>query len=98
MAEPIILNPTPKQQVTANSKRIALHRAVVETTGFQDAINMGLLQYQRMLAESTVDSNVAAASMFKLKGAQEFVQVLIHLTHHTSIKTESKIAQLDHNA
>lgn len=97
MAE-ITLNPTPKTQVMSEKNRIALHRAVIETTGFQDVVNMSLLQYQRKLATSTVDSNGAAAAMFKLKGAQEFVDEMITLTHSAQIKVEPKQNQLDHNA
>lgn len=102
MAEPTtppLLNPSAKQQVLLSADKIRQHRAILDRGGFQESINLALLWYSQRLGMATADSNAAAANMYKLKGAQEFVHQFIYLAEDIRPEVvKSPTGQLDHNA
>src|SRR5262245_38530728 len=79
MADIPNLNPSGKQQAMENESFIHKHRDLVANPQFQQSMNLAMIQYQGMLAQGTTDSNGAAANMFKLKGAQEFMHQFLYL-------------------
>lgn len=99
MAEPtpVVINPTPKQQFMASSRKVSAHRNTMQMEPIQEGLNMAMLQYQLLLATSTQDSNGAAAAMFKIKGALEFIDVFLKLGESPKIQADSgKVTQLNH--
>lgn len=101
MAEPTLaLNPSGKQQLRASGPKINDHHAIISYAQFQDSINMALLHYQQLMTQGTADSNGAAANMFKLKGAQEFVHQFIYLAEEIRPMEvlKPKSSALDHTA
>ena len=77
--KPPPLNPTPKQQFAASKRRISDHLELMASPQFQDSINMALLQYTTVATANVSDANGAALAGMKIKGAQEFVDVLCKL-------------------
>lgn len=102
MAEPTttpLLNPSGKQQLLSIAARIKAHRELVVNPQFQDSLNLALLQYSQMLASGTSESNVAAANMFKLKGAQEFIHQFLYLAESFRPEVAAKPSgNLNHEA
>lgn len=96
MADQILINPTPKQQFLADSKKVSAHRNVMQMAPIQEGINMALLEYQRQLTANMTDANAAAAVSFKLKGALEFVNTFLKLGESAPAVEQSKVTQLDH--
>lgn len=88
---------SPKQQLMSDAKRISRHRDLVASDQMLDSTATAMLEYQRMLSLSTADSNAAAANMFKLKGAQEFLIVLVNLSEAQKQPEPSRIQRLDHS-
>ena len=101
MSEPkiVIKNPSAKFQFIQDAGRVRAHNQVFEMPQVQDSINMALLEYQRRLLKDANDGVACASAGMKLKGAAEFVDILIKLSD-ASVKTEEKsnVVQLDHKA
>lgn len=69
---------------------VSAHRELCVSKQMQSSINLALLEYQRIMAVDTRDSNGAAANMFKLKGAQEFMDVFLKLAEAPVIRTKDE--------
>lgn len=70
---------------------------------WQISLNLALLQYSKMMTmpnAPAVDGNMAAQCLLKLKGAQEFVEVLLNMTEvaRPAILQKPSQASLDHGA
>ncbi len=73
-------NPTPKQRFLANKKAVEMHNANFSTDPVQNSINTALLQYQRRLGAMDSTDVVSCSAFYnRLKGAQEFVGILLNL-------------------
>lgn len=81
---PVIVNPNPKQAFRASGVKVSNHRKTMESPILRESLDTALLHYQFLLAGSTQDSNGAAAAMFKIKGALEFIDVLYRLSEAPS--------------
>jgi len=74
-------NPTPKQRFQAlGNKAMGDHRQMVDSSAFNIAVDMALLQYQRESTATIVDGNGAGSVGLRLQGAQEFINVLRNLS------------------
>ncbi len=92
MSEPvklIIKNPSAKFQFVQDAARVRAHNNIFEMPQIQDSINMGLLEYQRRLLKDATDGVACSMAGMKLKGAAEFVDILIKLSD-TSVEPEAK--------
>ena len=85
MADKVIINPSGKRQLMASGVSISAHRELCANKQMQPSLNLGLLEYQRQLAANTGESGAAAANMFKLKGAQEFIDIFLKLAEETQV-------------
>jgi hypothetical protein len=77
---PAVTNPTPKTRFLESGLRISEHRKMVDSPAFQAGADSALLEYSALLSTQSVDGQGAAANHFKLRGAQEFLQVLRNLS------------------
>lgn len=98
MSEQIVINPSAKFQFMKDSKRISAHRNIMQMDQTQDSINMALLEYQRLLLVNAADANAAAAAGLKLKGALEFVDIMMKLGEAPRQSEKPALIQLDHRA
>lgn len=73
-------NPSPKTKFISHENNVKNHRALLDRPEFDRAVDVGLLEYQRVLCETRGDMSMAAANHYKLAGAQEFVHVLRNLS------------------
>lgn len=71
-----IVNPTPRARYQASVNNIKVHRDIFGSAATQAALDTALLEYQLQLVIGTKDANGAAASHFKLAGANEFAHLL----------------------
>lgn len=67
------LNDSPKTRFQQSADNVSKHNALVTSRDFQRACDFSMLQYQAYLASQSVDGNGAAASHFKMLGAQEYL-------------------------
>ena len=91
-------NPTPKQQLLSDKKRVTAHLDLMERPQFQDSINTALLQYSLSVNANVTDANSAAMAGMKLKGAQEFVDILFRLAFNPAEPTRPESQKLNHKA
>lgn len=68
---------TPKGDFKKNRKVANEHSELMASKGFREAAKVALVEYQRQ--KLTGDVQNPAASSLKLKGAQEFLDVLMNL-------------------
>lgn len=92
------LNPSPKQKFISSETNVKAHRHMVDSQEFERALHYATLEYQRVLCENSTDMSAAAASHFRLKGAQEFVHVLRNLSETPRILSAPAVGNLDHNS
>lgn len=93
-----VINPTAKAQFIADPKRVSSHNSMVQIPQMRDSLNMALLEYQRIMIGNLTDANAGAAVSFKLKGAEEFINIFLSLG---MTRSEPKIVTpitLDHRA
>ncbi len=77
---PLPINPSPKTLFLVNSAKVKNHNSMIGSPVLKESIDTALLEYQLRLAGNTQESNGAAAAMFKIKGALEFVDELYKLS------------------
>lgn len=94
------LNPTPEQEYQTNEVSCKKLRDLLANPALREAFSVSLLQYQRELTAPLVaDGNAAAASFLKLKGAQDFIQILIDLPYpKVAPMLKSDPSKLNHRA
>lgn len=78
----VTLNPSPKSRFQESGNNLSEHRKLIETPAFRRACDMAMLQYTIQVNGQTLDGNSAAASAFRLLGAQEFLNTLILLAEN----------------
>jgi len=102
MSEPvklIIKNPSAKFQFVGDAARVAAHNRIFEMPQIQDSINMALLEFQRRLLKDSNDGVTCSMAGMKLKGAAEFVDILIKLSDTSVEQTKQPTGpKIDHNA
>jgi hypothetical protein len=77
---PPITNPTPKQEFLESAAACKAHRELMQNPALRRSFNAALLHHQRRLTSAVeIDGNAAAAYFLKIKGAQEFLDILINL-------------------
>lgn len=91
-------NPTPKQQLVADKKRVSGHFSILDNPQLLDSINTSLLEQQRILSERSGDANAAAAAQYMQKGALHFVEVFLKLAFVPERSQEKSPSQLNHQA
>jgi len=74
-ATPPNVNPRPKARFQKVNGNITAHRALIELDAFDRGSDAAMLEYQRLLAEQTVDGNTAMSAGFRSQGALEFLSV-----------------------
>lgn len=95
----IVKNPTPRQRFQEDPKIISSHRDVVGDPKFAYALDMALLEYQRVQSMAPQENyNACAAAHFKLVGAMEFMQLLRNLGESPTLPAAKPTANLDHKA
>lgn len=68
---------TPKDTFRADKPAAQAHSDITAGTPFQNAASVALLEYQFRMASG--EPTVAAVTAFKLRGAQEFLAILLNL-------------------
>lgn len=68
---------TPKDTFRDNKQAASAHSDVMASKAFKDAVSTALLEYQFRMASA--EPQVAAVTSFRLKGAQEFISILLNL-------------------
>ena len=68
---------SPKQRFLSNQKRAASHTEAMAAPSFFEAASMALLEYQYRSIGG--DPQVLAIAAAKLRGAQEFLRILMNL-------------------
>lgn len=68
-----------------------------ETEWFHTGLQTALLEMQKAMPQA-LDLGVAAANEFRMKGAQQFVSILLNLTESTPEPKPRFQQNLDHNA
>lgn len=76
MAEPTVINPSPKTRFMQSAAAIKVHRELMQNESLLRSIDTALLQYQFLLADRTTDGQSAAANQYKLNGTLEFLHLL----------------------
>ena len=74
-----ITNPTPKARFQQSKNAVEAHRRLIEQQAFDIGADFALMEYQRILSQSSTTFNDAAANHFKVTGAQEFLQTFRNL-------------------
>lgn len=73
-----LINPPPKKRFMESGTRISRHREMMQSPDLRTSLDYALLEYQRRMTQPACDQ-IAAAAHFKLAGATEFVDLLLHL-------------------
>lgn len=73
------VNASPKTRFQESGQNLSKHRSLVESTEFQKALDVAMLQYNAELASKCTDANAAMRLGLCILGAQEFVAVLKNL-------------------
>ncbi len=95
---PAPINPSPKFLFRSSSIKVKNHIAAMSSPVLKESIDTALLEYQLKLAAGTAESNGAAAAMFKIKGALEFVDELYKLAEAPQVRQSTKEpAKIDHS-
>src|SRR5688572_24674172 len=68
---------TPKDDFLRDASRASLHSDSMSAPSFRAAASAALLEYQLRIASS--EPSIAAVTAFKLRGAQEFLTILMQL-------------------
>lgn len=89
-------NPTPKETFLSNRALLEKHNSLLERPEFEAACHFGLLEYQRVLSQSTVPFQDAAANHYKMTGALEFLAVLKNLSSNPTRPTTVDRDNLQH--
>lgn len=102
MSETTVINPdpTPKQKFLAHTKHVRDHNAMVESELFDLAIDIALLEYQRMMVATIPQDNMSqcACGHVKITGAMEFIKVLKRLGLETQAPPTTKpVGNLQHS-
>lgn len=94
------VNPTPKQRFLESKDNVSKHRELIGSREFDRAVDTGLAEYQRYLAQGPTDGNVnlALAGHYKQQGAIEFVHILKNLAEQPPPAPVRTLDQLDHKA
>lgn len=96
---PLPINPSPKLLFRVNTVKVKNHISMVSSPVLKESIDVALLEYQHRLAGNTAESNGAAAAMFKIKGALEFIDELYKLAYAPEPRKQVPDgAKIDHNA
>jgi hypothetical protein len=98
-----IPNPSPRTSFQESSDVVTKHRKLLDLPEFHRAIRFALLQYQRVLAESSPRElthpnymHAAAVCFNQLKGAQDFVDTLLKLSEPPAPVASKPSGELDH--
>lgn len=79
MAEPLTINPSPKARFIGYRPFADAHRELIQKPELQRAIDFATQQMVWDLTTPEVDGNAAAARLYYLKGAHDFVATLKNL-------------------
>lgn len=69
-------NPTPKELFLTNKKAVQAHDNIFSLEPVRHSLDTALLQYQRQL----LDIPPNPATFERIRGAQEFISILMNLT------------------
>ncbi len=95
---PLPTNPSPKMIFLANAASRKNHNSLITSPVLKESIDAALAEYQLKLAKNTQESNGAAAAMFKIKGACEFIDEFYKLAEaYQRAQQTEKSAALDHS-
>jgi hypothetical protein len=89
-------NPTPKAEFLLNKKAVDAFMEIFSKRETQLCIQTALAQYCRSVSAQD-DSASPGASHFKLKGAHEFIQVLMNLGESPASAPIKRADNLDHS-
>ena len=78
MAEPSIINPSPKTRFQSARSNVESHRSLMQRDDLQRSIDAALLEYQAQVCLRT-NEQMAGAGHLRMLGVHEFLQVLRHL-------------------
>ena len=94
---PIIRNPSPKMIFRSTAVKVTNHLRMIESPVMRESIDVAMLEYQRKLAYGAGQANDAAGSMFKIKGALEFIDEFFKLADAPPPpKTAQPSERIDH--
>lgn len=95
---PLPINPSPKILFLANGVKRKSHSTLITSPVLKESIDAALAEYQLKLAKNTQESNSAAAAMFKIKGACEFIDEFYKLAE-VAVRTQDQKSdsKLDHS-
>lgn len=91
----VVINPSPKTRYMSDTKRISIHRELMQRDDVIMALDFALLQYQSRVAQITNES-MAGAGHFRMLGALEFIQELITLAESQTIRPVKDTGNLIH--
>ena len=91
------INPSPKALFRANAVKVRNHSDMIRSPVMKESMDVALLEYQFKLATNTAEQNGAAAAMFKIKGALEFIDEFLRLAEAPVRKqTTPDAGKIDH--
>lgn len=94
----IIVNPSPKTRLMASKPLLEAHRNLMQMPDLRTSFDFALLEYQGQLCSRANDGNTAAASLFKIQGALEFINVLLKLGEVPEVREIARPGEINHNA
>lgn len=88
----MILALAPKNDFLHDAKRANLHQDVMASPQFQLAAKTALLEYQVRLCNGPTDA--ALVAVHRLRGAEDFLRLLLNLGEPEKPKFEAKLEEL----
>jgi hypothetical protein len=90
-------NPSPKSRFLAEKKLVEAHISIFSSGPAQASIDASLLQYQRILSGmNPADAQGQMAMYNRMKGAEEFVEILLNLSNEHVPTKQEKVGNLSH--
>lgn len=90
------VNPSPKTRFQSIKKNISDHRDMIASQTFQTSSDHALMEYAGILAKLPLGE--AAASHFKMMGAQEFLQTFRNMGEMPTPVSPRIVDNLNHEA